>query len=197
MQVRVFSFLLLVLSYSTVIATEVMKFDIQLFGDKIGEMTITKEVKPNGEEYYLIESYSKAKILWITRYNKSHYEFTFKEGKLIATQFTEEEGGKLSRWGNMKWDGKQYVVSNHKGKKTFTKPPIHSIPSIYFTDGKKIKRIYYDSEAEFVNVEHPDENTLEFKTSDGHRNVYHYINGKLHHLEVHISIATVKMVRVN
>lgn len=172
-----------------------MKFDIQLFGDKIGEMTITKEVKPNGEEYYLVESYSKAKILWITRDNKSRYEFTFKEGRLIETKFTEEEGGKISRWGNMKWDGKQYAVANHKGKKTFTEHPQYSIPSIYFTDGKKINRIYYDSEAEFVNVQHPDENTMEFKTSDGHRNVYHYQNGKLHHLEVHISIATVKMVR--
>ncbi len=189
-------FLLLTAGVSPPTAIEMQKYEIQLFGDKIGEMTITRETKPDGTEFYVVESASKAKILWINRDNYSHYEFTFKAGKLIATSYKEMEGGKISRWGQMKKEGNVYVVSNYAGKKVFTEVPEFSIPSIYFGQVKKMKRIYYDAEAEFVNVEHPDANTIEFKTSDGHRNVYHFENGQLHHMEFHVSIATAKMIRV-
>lgn len=175
----------------------VLRFNIYLFGDSIGQMTITQHRLPDGIERYVIKSASNAKILWVQRSNYSDYEFTLQNGRLIATTYRETENGQLSRWGTMKLDGTKYVVNNYRGNFSFTEPPLYSIVSIYFGDMRAAQRLYYDTEAEFVKVEHPDANTIEFKTSDGHRNVYHYINGSLHHLEVHVSIATVKMVRVN
>lgn len=190
-----FSFLFLTLGLQAA-EPRVIKFTTYLFGDSIGSMTITRQTLPDDMERYLIKSASSAKILWVTRDNYSDYEFTYKNGKLLSTSYRETEGGKLTRWGNLKYDGSKYVVNNYRGTFSFTEVPQYSIVSIYFGDMRLARRLYYDTEAEFVNVEHPDENTIEFKTSDGHRNVYHYINGQLHHLEVHISIATVKMVRV-
>lgn len=174
----------------------VMKFTIYLFGDSIGSMTITRYFLPDGMERYIIKSASSAKILWVTRDNYSDYEFTYKNGRLLSTAYRETEGGKVTRWGNMKFDGTKYIVNNYRGNFSFTEVPQYSIVSIYFGNMRSARRLYYDTEAEFVKVEHPDDNTVEFKTSDGHRNVYHYVKGELDHLEVHVSIVTVKMIRV-
>jgi hypothetical protein len=174
----------------------VLKFTIYLFGDSIGSMTITRYFLPDGMERYIIKSASSAKILWVTRDNYSDYEFTYKNGRLLSTTYRETEGGKVTRWGNMKFDGAKYIVNSYRGNFSFTEVPQYSIVSIYFGNMRSARRLYYDTEAEFVKVEHPDDNTVEFKTSDGHRNVYHYVKGELDHLEVHVSIATVKMIRV-
>jgi hypothetical protein len=189
--------LFLNVSIGTFAAIEKHDYDILLFGDKIGSMYASKELKPDGSEVYVIESNSKAKILWISRSNYSRYETVYKNGQFISSEYKEVENGKLSRWGTVKWDGKKYLVDNYAGKKTFTEIPQYTVISLYFSDVSKMKRIFYDAEANFNEVAHTDENTIEFKSSDGHRNVYHFINGILHHLEVHVSFATVKMVRVN
>ncbi len=178
-------------------AIETHNYDIFLFGDKIGEMHISKEVKPDGTELYIIDSYSKAKVLWINRDNTSHYETVYKNGQFFSSGYTEIENGKKTRWGMVKWDGKKYLVDNYAGKKIINEISKHTVVSLYFGDISKMKRIFYDSEAEMIDVEHPDANTVEFKSSDGHRNTYHFVNGVLDRLEVHTSFATAKMVRVN
>lgn len=176
---------------------EIHHYDILLFGDKIGSMYSSKEVKPDGSEVYIIESNSQAKVLWINRSNYSRYETVYKGGQFISSVYTEIENGKKTRWGTVKWDGKKYLVDNYSGKRTFTEIPDYTVVSLYYGDVSKMKRIFYDAEADFNEVEHDDANTVEFKSSDGHRNVYHFVNGVLDHLEVHVSFATVKMVRVN
>lgn len=193
---HILSFLLLLFA-ALVSLAQTQHFDIQLFGDKIGVMTVSHETKPDGSQFYIIESKSRAKILWITRDNFSHYETVYKNGKFYSSVYKEIENGKVSRWGNTQWDGSKYVAENYHGKKSFTETPAFTIVNLYFDEVKKMHRVFYDTEAEFVNVEHTDENTLEFKTSDGHRNVYHFVNGKIQQVDVHVSFATVKIVRVN
>ncbi len=193
---HILSFLVLLFA-ALVSFAETQHFDILLFGDKIGSMTVSHETLPDGTETFSFDSGSKAKILWIVRDNYSHYEMLFKNGRLLSGSYTEKEQGKVSRWGKIQWDGTRYNVENYCGKKSFTENPVYTIASIYFGDVRKAKRIYYDAEAEFVNVEHPDENTIEFKTSDGHRNVYHFVNEKIQSMEFHVSIATVRIVRIN
>lgn len=177
-------------------AKQVMKFDIILFNEKIGELTVTRDLKPDGSELFVLSSSSRAKILWIDRENDSYYEYLYKNGRLLSSSYKEKERGKLVRWGTTKIVGNNYVSENYSGKTVLKEVPVYTVPSIYFHDFTKMQRMYYDAEAEFVPVEHPDSQTITYKTSDGHRNVYHYVNGQLHHLEVHVSFASVKMVRV-
>ncbi len=196
-QLRRLLLVLLFLWCVSLVSAQTEHFDIILFGDKIGEMTVSHETKPDGSQFYIIESKSRAKILWILRDNYSHYETVYKNGKFFSSIYKEIENNKLSRWGNTHWDGSKYAVENYHGKKSFTETPAFSIVNLYFDEVKKMNRVFYDTEAEFVNVDHTDENTLEFKTSDGHKNVYHFVNGKIQQVDVHVSFATVKIVRVN
>ena len=178
-------------------AKDVARFNIFLWGNKIGNLTATKEIRPDGSELYLLDTWSKAKVLWITRENVTHYEVIYKDGKLISSTFKEVENGEQKRWSNIKWDGKQYNVEGHKGKKTFTDAPTYSIVKVYFQSMANVKSMFYEIEGDFNQLQHPEPDTWEFKSSDGNRNVYHYINGVVQSMEFHLSFATVKMARVN
>ena len=178
-------------------ATQVAHFNILLFGDKIGNLTVSKEVRADGTELYLLDSWSKAKILWINHEDVTHYEVVYKDGKLISSKFKELESGTVKRWNNVTWDGNQYNVDGYKGKRTFKESPSYSIVSVYFSSMQNVKRMFYEAEADFSPVENPEPNTWEFKSSDGNRNVYHFAHGRVQNMEFHVSIATVKMVRVD
>lgn len=97
----------------------------------------------------------------------------------------------------MQWDGPEYRVDGYKGIHTFTEAPVYSIVTIYFKDVRNVKRIFYEAEGDFSNMEHPEANTWEFKSIDGNRDVYHFLNNQIKDMEFHVSIATVKMVRTN
>jgi len=194
----VFVFLLLFCNfYRAFSAKEVAQFNILLFGDKIGNLTVSKEVQPDGTELYLLDTYSKAKIFWINKENITHYEVLYKGGKLISSKFKEVENGETKRWNNISYDGKQYTVDGYKGKHSFTEVPTYSVVSVYFKSMQDVKRMFYEAEGDYSSLEHPDAATWEFKSSDGNRNVYHFVNGRVQNMEFHVSIATVKMVRVN
>jgi hypothetical protein len=178
-------------------AVETVRFDIFLFGDKIGTMTATHESRADGVEFYTLESTSKAKILWIDKENFSRYEVTYKNGKLISCTHKELENKKLKRWTNVNWNGSQYMVDSYKGKRSFTESPDYCAVSMYFKGFKDVKRIFYEAEADYDAVEHPQPNVTEFKSSDGTRNVYYFENGRIKSMDFHISIAKVRMERVN
>jgi hypothetical protein len=79
----VFFILFFILGFAKMgFAIEVSHFDILLFGDKVGTLTISKELRADGTELYILDSYSKAKVLWINRENTTHYEVVYKNGKL-------------------------------------------------------------------------------------------------------------------
>jgi hypothetical protein len=172
-------------------------FDMNAFGQDIGRMTVTRIQEKDGGEFYVLETKSKAKVLWINRENYTHYEVRYKDGKLISASHIETENGKTKRWSKVNFDGKLYQVDSYKGKKTFSEAPNYSIVTIYFKDYQKVQRIFYEAETDFSDLKHPDNNTIEFKSSDGNRNVYHFENGKIKSMEFHVSIATVYMNRLN
>jgi hypothetical protein len=187
--------LLLITAGKVYAIADTLQFDIILFGDKIGTMTVTREIKPDGFAYYRLYTKSRAKLLWIKKETISENTLTYKGGKLLNSSYKEIENGILKRWNDVTFNGTVYQVNGHNGKKTFTEVPTNSGITMYFTPPQKQERLFYEAEADFTNVEHPDANTCLFKSSDGHTNIYHYSNGKISDMEFRISIANVKMVR--
>ena len=159
------------------------------------DVTHTKEI--DGTEVYTIISNSAAKILWINKTYHSAFEVRFKNGKMVSSSHMETENEKPKRWANIVCDGKLYQVNSEKGKRSFAETPVLSDAHLYFQDCRKVKRVFYLPDADFDEVKPVDENTIEFKSSDGHRNVYFYQDGKIKSMEFHLALATVHMTRVN
>ena len=187
-------FLMFGVQLSLSAAVETISYDIILFNTKIGKMVITHELRPDGTDLYTLVTNSKAKFLWLDKTNCSRYDLVYKAGKLLSSTFKEIENGKLNRWCNIQFDGLKYNVDNHHGKHILSTAPGLSTITAYFEGLKKIDNIFYESEGDFAKVEYPEPNTMEFKTSDGHKSIYHYINNRINNMEFHISIATVYMV---
>lgn len=191
------SALVLLLIFSVRMNGQNLKFTLYLFGDSIGHSDISKKKDAAGNDLYMLDTYVKAKILWITRENHTHYESVFKDGKMVSATYYEINNGKKDKWSYIKYDGRQYQVDNYKGKKTFSEVPTHSIGTMYcdgYAPGKK--RFFYEPEADFNELTFPEANSIEFKSSDGNRNIYHFRNGQISDVECHTSIATLKIKRV-
>ena len=177
--------------------TEIIQYDMFLWGDKIGHVTISKTDKEDGTEVYVLDSHAKAKVLWIVRENTAHMETIFKNGKMISSFQKEIENEKVKRFNRVTFNGTKYLVDGYKGKSTFIEAPVFSVAPLYFKKPNSVTRSFYEAEAEFCELKKVDENTWEFKGSDGSRNVYHYKDGKAMSMEFKVSIATIKLVRVN
>ncbi len=173
---------------------ETISYDIILWNTNIGKMVMTHELRPDGTDLYTLVTNSKAKFLWLDRTNDSRYELVYKAGKLLSSVFKEIENGQVKRWCNIKWDGGKYLVESHNGKHSFTDTPGLSTITAYFFGLTKVDRIFYESEGDFAKAEYPEPNTMVFKTSDGHKSIYHYINNRINNMEFRMSIATVYMV---
>lgn len=181
----------------TGVSAQTVSFDIKVFGSNIGRMDVSRIREADGVELYTIVSNSKAKILWMTKTYHSKFEVRFKNGKMISSWHFESENEKPKRWAKVVYDGKLYRVESEKGTRSFAEAPVFSDANIYFDDCSKLKRVYYLPDADFDEVTHVDGNTIEFKSTDGHRNVYFFENGKIKGMEFHLALATVYMSRIN
>jgi hypothetical protein len=168
-----------------------------LFGDSVGLSTITKTREAGGIDHYILDSHIKAKVLWITRENQTHYESRFKDGKMLSSTYYEINNGKKDKWSNIQYDGKEYHVDSYHGKRSFSEAPTHSIGTMYL-DGYNTsrKRFFYEPEADFNDLSFPEPNTIEFKSSDGNKNVFRFRNGQITGAEFHTTLATVYLKRV-
>ena len=194
---RLYACLMLVLLCADTHAQSFL-FNLYLFGDSIGHSSVSKTHDNNtGNDQYQLDTYVKAKILWITRENHTHYESVFKDGKMVSSTYYEINNGKKDKWSIIKYDGKAYQVDSYHGKKSFTEAPTHSIGSMY-CDGYSAsrKRFFYEPEADFNELSFPEANTVEFKSSDGNKNIYHFKGGQIADVDCHTSIATIHIKRV-
>lgn len=172
-------------------------FDMHVLGFKFGKLTVTKTLEPDSTAVYTMDAGGKATVLWIDFVSRTTQQVRYKNGKLVSSVYTEIENGKIKRWNKLHFDGKKYLVDAYNGSRSFAEAPEFSIAKLYFENTAGIKKIFYEAETNFAPVTHKENNSLEIKTSDGNRSVYHFENGEIKKMEFHISIATVYAVRVN
>lgn len=195
MRLKSFVILLVCVAASATAHAQLVKLNVVLFGEKVGNVVITKKVNGN-EEAYTLESRSKAHFLWIDKENYARYDVLYRDGKMVSAESKEIENGKTKRWTKVTQSGTGYQVDTYKGKRTINELANFSVVKLFFEDGSKQQKLFFEGEAEMCRI-NSEAGTCEFKGSDGSRNVYYYKNGKLDYAEFHVSIATVKLVPAN
>jgi hypothetical protein len=188
--------ILLAALYSS-LSAQTISFDIRVFASTDGRMDVVHKQEADGTELYTMVSNSRIKVLWITKNYCSKFEARYKNGKLISCSHLETESDKVKRWAKVTYDGKMYQVDSDKGKRSFSDQPVHSDLSMYFEDCRKITSVFYLADADFDAITHTGESTMEFKSGDGHRNVYFLENGRIKQMEFHLALATVYMSRID
>lgn len=189
--------ILFLLVCGNTLAAQTKVFDMTVLGFKFGKMIVTRNVEPDSTEVYTLNASGKATVLWIDFVSQTKQEVRYKNGRLVSSSYTEIENGKTKRWNKVTFDGKKYQVDSYKGKSSFAEAPVFSVASLYFKNSTNLKKIFYEAEAEYAPVNHTGKENIEFKTSEGNRSVYHFINGEIQNMEFYISIAIVYMKRVS
>ena len=180
----------------TVFGREQVHFDLFLFGNKIGTMTVSKHVSGDTVHYFL-ESYSKAKVLWMNYEDVTYMKVKYVKAKLHSAYYKEDMNQKLKYLTDLSFDGTQYTVTTKNGTRNIIPDNYPSLLSLYFTEPLHTPKIYFEAQLFATPIEKKAPSHYVFKTKEGNENEYIYRNGKLDELILHTSIATVKMKRVN
>lgn len=189
----ILSFLLLC---SGVVSAQEIVFEMSVFGFTFGKMVVTKTSENDSTELYTLRAKGKTNFLWMKREDETIYEVRYRHGKLLSSSYLQIETGITKHWTKVQFDGHQYVVDSYRGKRSFTQAPDYSVLSLYFNPLNRRSKIFYEAESDFIPLKYKDENTVELKGSDGSKTIYHFSNGTIKDIEVHISIATVHMKRI-
>jgi hypothetical protein len=175
---------------------ETISFDIYLWGNKIGQMIVSRETEGEGVIHYHLRSHTQAKVLWIKREGISEYDAWYSNGKLVRSSLRELENGKQKRFSAVTKIATGYRIDNYRKKTTMTQLPDDDIMGFYFTSKPTTAEVFYQPEAEILPVKQQDAHTWWFKSSDGQTNIYRYQNGKIAELEFQLPLASVVMKRI-
>lgn len=158
-------------------------------------MTVSKQVNGDTVHYYL-ESYSKARVLWMDYEDVSYMKVKYVKDKIHTINYYEDMNQKRKYFTDMTYDGKQYTVTTKNGTRNIVPENFPSLLSLYFNEPVNVSKIYFEAQLFATPVEKRNPNHYVFKTKEGNENEYIYRNGQIDELIFHTNIATVKMKRV-
>jgi len=185
----------LLLFFGNAYANEKVELDIFLFGNKVGEITATREKRTDGTDYYHLTTKARAKVLWIMRNQSSVYNVYYKDGKMLSSEFSSRDNDDKEHCKVLR-EADAVTAVNHKGEKNVYKDiPVFSIVSLYFREPKNIDRFFDETEGVYLKIKETKPGEYEFKRRNGDRSIYRYVNGVLDNVEFYTSIVSVKVKR--
>jgi len=186
--------LLLVFIGSHAMAEEIT-FNMSVFGFTFGQMVVSKTMENDSTELYTLNAKGKVSFLWMKKEGSTKYEVRFRNGKMLSSSYIRIVNGETEYWNEVRFDGEKYQVESNKGNRHFTEIPDYTVLALYFDPITEHTRIYCEAETEFSTLTNQ-KGGFELKCTDGSRTSYHLENGKVNRLDIHASLATVKMKRV-
>jgi hypothetical protein len=177
------------------LSAQTLNFDVLLFGDKIGKMAVSRTYKGDTVTYVL-NTHSKAKILWMEYEDISHITIVYKGAKLLSCKYTEDMNGKRKYFTNIMYDGKEYHVETKDSKRVFAVPVLPSLFALYYKEPVDYNKIFFESQLFTAAVKMEKIHHYSFDTKDGNKNEYLYRNGEIDKLVFHTPLATVHMSRI-
>ena len=171
-----------------------LKYDVYLFGNKIGE-TVVERRDSAGFKCYTLRSHTDAKVLFVEKKSQMATDVLYdKDGKLLSSHFqnikNDEKFLTLSSW-----DNGRFLV-NKDGTKTMIPGPVtYSSVMLYFFEPANFQKVFSERVGQFFEMIRQADGTY-MATLDGHSAMYTYKAGKLMELEMKSSLGSVLMKRV-
>jgi len=172
-----------------------LKYEVFLFGNKIGE-TIVERKDSAGQKVYTLHSNTYAKVLFVEKRSvMSTYVQFDNEGKMLSAAFQNVKNDDKFYTKSTRDNSTRFLV-NKDGDKTVVPGPISfSSVMLYFFEPANLQKIYSERLGEFFQMVHQADGTY-LAFLDGHTARYTYKAGKLMELEIKSSLGSVVMKRV-
>ena len=179
---------------SSVLA-EKLKYEVLLFGKKIGETTV--EVRDSaGGKYYKLRSNTQVKMLFVDKRSSMSTDVVFhKDGTLASSFFknVKEDGIILTQAVS---ENTKVQVSKNGEKSTIPNPINYTSVLMYFAEPSNMRRVFSERLGVFFDLSKMSDGRY-FAEMTGGSAVYTYKNGKLSELEMKSTLGSVYMRLVN
>ncbi len=175
-------FLLLLFVFNSISATaQVRHYDIELFGDVIGEI-ITQKKNISDTEYELsYRSKAEATVFFISTKTDVRAKILFKDN-YVNTGYILRKKNDESQEIHCKWNGSDYTIINNDVKSIETQKIYYCSTNFFFQEPVNIKKVYIERLGVFEEIEHLGNHQYLTKV-DGGTNLYTYKNGVLQSLK--------------
>ncbi len=171
-------------------AQTVQKFDIFLFGDKVGTMTVSRKDYGNGTHYYELKSHSEAKVMFVKKVLDVEMNSTYENGKMVRCYSRYVVNDKTETFVSASWDGSKYNVENEKGKSTHATQVLYSVLHLFYKEPSAQQSLWSERVGQQLPIKHKGSGVYEFKNPGGATNVYKYENGKVKEVEMQATFGT-------
>ncbi|MCK3683079.1 DUF6134 family protein [Maribellus sp. YY47] len=168
------------------------KYDIEMFGGKVGEFSITQK---NENGILEIESVSDIKVKLLFSYRIQYVQNAiYNRGILESSQIKTFKNGKLNSDTRLKLQSGSYLIISDGDTTTVNDSITYSGSLIYFNEPKEINRIFKERNAEIEYISQINEHEYIIKDKKGRKtNKYFYKDGILHFAEMRHFMGTVEL----
>lgn len=175
---------------------ERIEFDMSVFGFKFGKMILTKNVINDSIVHYTLNAKGKTDFLWMKREEESVFNVEYRNGKLYSSDYEYLNKGEIEKWSKIRYNGTEYVIESNEGDRVVKEHLDYSLIKLYFEPDTKRSIVFCEEDCSYAEVKLDDEK-LKIHCKDGSRSTYHVKDGRVEAMEIHLSVATVKLTRVN
>lgn len=173
-------------------------FEMSVFGIRFGTMVLTRSMENDSTELFTLHAKGKTDFLWMQREEESKYEVRYRNGKLFSSDYIYLNKGETEKWTKVKQEGSGYLVESNEGSKLLNQAADYSLLKLYFEPTWQREKVFCEEDCSYAKLIRNQENgTLKVLCQDGSRSTYHLENGQISQLDIHLTVATVTLTRIN
>lgn len=169
---------------------QTLKYDVTLFGDKIGTLTAVRTINADSTIEYHVSSNSAAKVLWVNKKSELKSDVIFKQGKLHSStvnSVTEEAKQEIK----VLWDKAKYLIQKGSETTVCNENICYTTIMLYFWEPKNVTRIFSERVGIFVKLVKNSDGFYQVTMPDGVTSIFKYRNGIAYEIELKKTMGSV------
>lgn len=156
-------------------------YDIKLFGNVVGEISIEKKVVNDSEYTFHFNSDAEAVLFFIKTKTRAITNLSFKNNLLINGYVLRQKNDERQEL-SYQWDGTRYQITDNDTETTIDRKIYYCTAHFFIDEPVNIKEVFVERFNYFVPIEHLGDGKYLTKV-DGGTNLYTYENGILKSLK--------------
>ena len=179
------------LLWCTAVIGQRLKYDVLLFGKKIGE-TIVEMKDSSGVRHYMLRSSTEVKMFFMDKKSNMATDVLYgKDGLMTSSTFHNiKEDGEIHT--NATSDKGKLIVDKNGEKITIPNTVNYSSLLLYFSEPHNLQKVFSERLGEFFDIIKEADGKYSAQTKSGSA-VYTYAHGKLTEIEMKSTLGSVFM----
>jgi hypothetical protein len=132
------------------------------------------------------------------REEESRHRVIYRDGVLQSSEYVYLNRGVREKWANVRLVNGQYRIETHEGAHELKGPTDYSLAKFYFEPERERTKVFCEEDCAFSTMKHErDKGIVNITCKDGNRSTYRLKDGAIQEMEIHLSVATVKLTRIS